>query len=308
MRERIEIFEVGPRDGLQNEKHILGTSQKLSLIEGLQASGIQKIEAGAFVRPDRVPQMADSEQVQLELKARATPGDFYYLVPNLKGLERAMATGVRAIAVFTAASETFSMKNTGMSVRESLEMIRQMTEVANRSGIKVRGYVSTAFGCPFEGRVLPAKVLPVIEEVLSLPLEQVSIGDTIGVASVLGVDEVLRPILRQEKASRLAVHFHDTRGTALANTFRSFELGIRTMDSSIGGLGGCPFAPGASGNLATEDLVYFFKEMNVDTGVDYRKLCETSLNLSRMMMGRVLSSRALQAYLANCQNNSTWDS
>ncbi len=308
MNDRIEIFEVGPRDGLQNEKLILSTMQKIELIKGLQSAGIKRIEAGAFVRPDRVPQMADSEQLQSELKSELPSGDFYYLVPNLKGLERAMACGVKAIAVFTAASESFSMKNTGMTTKESVDTIRQMTEVATRAGIKVRGYVSTAFGCPFEGRIASAKVIPVIEQMLSLPLEQVSIGDTIGVASVKGTDEVLKPLLRQVDPSKIAVHFHDTRGTALVNSFRAFELGVRTIDSSIGGLGGCPFAPGASGNLATEDLVYFFKEMNVETGVDYRKLCETSLSLARGMGGRILSSRALQAYLANCQKNSIWDS
>jgi hydroxymethylglutaryl-CoA lyase len=307
MSEVLEIFEVGPRDGLQNEKHLLPVADKIALISGLRAAGVRKIEAGAFVRADRVPQMADSEQVQRELGEMSPQGDFYFLVPNLKGLERAMASGVRAIAVFTAASESFSRKNTGMTIRESLETIRSITEEAGRAGIKVRGYVSTAFGCPFEGRIPPARVLPVIEELLSLPIEQVSVGDTIGVASVSGVDEVLKPVLRQTQVQRIAVHFHDTRGSALANSFRAFELGVRTIDSSIGGLGGCPFAPGASGNLATEDLAYFFKEMNVKTGIDYQKLCETSLELSRKMGGRVLSSRALQAYVANCQKNPVWD-
>ncbi|MBU6154329.1 MAG: hydroxymethylglutaryl-CoA lyase [Bdellovibrionales bacterium] len=308
MKEKIEVFEVGPRDGLQNERLILSTSDKVALIEELAAAGLNKIEAGAFVRPDRVPQMADSEQLHLELKKRSFGKDAYFLVPNLKGLERAMSAGISHIAVFTAVSESFNRKNIGMTVQESLALIRQIVDTAAQEGIRVRGYVSTVFGCPFEGRVSANKAIPVIEQLLSLELEQVSIGDTIGVASAKGVEEVIRPVLTSSDASRIAVHFHDTRGTALANALRSFELGVRTFDSSIGGLGGCPFAPGASGNLATEDLVYFFKEMDVETGVDYRALCETSLKLADRMKGRILSSRALQAYLANCQKNSVWDS
>ena len=308
MSDRIEIFEVGPRDGLQNERQILSTADKLALIEGLNASGLTKIEAGAFVRSDRVPQMADSESLHSRLKANGFRGDAYYLVPNMNGLERAVSVGVKQIAVFTAVSDSFNRKNIGMSVRESLSLIREMTESARWEGIRVRGYVSTVFGCPFEGRIPAHQALPVIEELLSLPVEQVSIGDTIGVASALGVEEVIKPLVSGGSVPGIAVHFHDTRGTALANALRAFQLGVRTFDSSIGGLGGCPFAPGASGNLATEDLVYFFKEMKVETGVDYQSLCETSLSLLGKMQGRIPSSRALQAYQANCEKNSVWDS
>jgi len=313
MSDAIRVFEVGPRDGLQNERQILATADKLWLIRSLRDAGISRIEAGSFVRPDRVPQMADSDQLQGALSAAAISGEFYYLVPNLKGLERAMAAGVKHIAVFTAASESFNRKNIGISVAESLQAIQEMVDTATRAGLQVRGYVSTAFGCPFEGRIPAVQAQKVIEALLALPMVQVSIGDTIGVASAQGVDAVIRPLLSQTSANRLAVHFHDTRGTALANSLRSYELGIRTFDSSIGGLGGCPFAPGASGNLATEDLVYYFKEMGVATGIDYRKLCEASLELHEKMGGshsqaRVISSKALQAYQVNCQKNTAWDS
>jgi hydroxymethylglutaryl-CoA lyase len=214
---------------------------------------------------------------------------------------------VKQIAVFTAASESFNQKNIGMSIADSLKGIRELVAQAKGSGIKIRGYVSTAFGCPFEGRVPPKNAIKVMDELLSLPLDQVSIGDTIGVAAATGVDQVLKPLVDHQDLGRIAVHFHDTRGSALANAYRSYELGVRTFDSSIGGLGGCPFAPGASGNLATEDLVYFFKEMGIETGVDYRALCETSLKLNALMGGRVIASRALQAYQANCQKSSIWD-
>jgi hydroxymethylglutaryl-CoA lyase len=230
------------------------------------------------------------------------------LVPNEVGLDRAIQAGVKSIAVFTAASESFNQRNIGMSIQQSLDGISKIISTANAHGIKVRGYVSTAFGCPFEGRMDPSQPMKVMKALIDLGIPQVSIGDTIGVASVKGVDELVRPAIEAFGAERLAVHFHDTRGTALVNSFRAFELGIRTFDASVGGLGGCPFAPGASGNLATEDLVYFFKEMGVESGVDYKKLCELSLELARRMGKTVLSSRALQAYQANCQRQSVWDS
>jgi hydroxymethylglutaryl-CoA lyase len=196
-----------------------------------------------------------------------------------------------------------------MSVDDSFREIEAVISEARANGIRVRGYVSTVFGCPFLGRIAPEAALPVIERMLALPVEQVSIGDTIGVASPKGVEEVFRPLLRDSaRASRLAGHFHDTRGTALVNTARALELGVRTFDSSIAGLGGCPFAPGASGNLATEDLVYFMKESGMQTGIDYRALCETGARLSTLMGYSRPVSRALQAFLANCTRNTAWDS
>jgi hydroxymethylglutaryl-CoA lyase len=302
----INIFEVGPRDGLQNEKQILSTDDKVWLVESLAKAGVCAMETGAFVRADKIPQMADSDQMPDRLK-HIQDASFWYLVPNLKGLERAIAKGVKNIAVFTAVTDSFNQNNIGMTVDESFAVITDVVTKAKHAGMRVRGYVSTVWGCPFEGRVAPEKALPVLERMLSLPIEQLSIGDTIGVAAPTGVVDILKPLLKSYDVNRLAVHFHDTRGTALANALQSYELGIRTFDSSAGGLGGCPFAPGASGNLATEDLVYLFKEMGIETGIDYHALCETSLELAKRMGGRALPSRALKAYQTNCASNNAWD-
>jgi hydroxymethylglutaryl-CoA lyase len=302
----IHIFEVGPRDGLQNEKQILPIQDKVWLVESLAKAGIKAMETGAFVRADKIPQMADSDQMPERLKHIAN-ADFWYLVPNVMGLERAIAKGVKNVAVFTAVSNTFNQNNIGMTVDESFQVITEVVTQAKKAGMNVRGYVSTVWGCPFEGRITPAQALPVLERMLALPIDQLSIGDTIGVAAPKGVVEIFKPLLQLHDQKKLAAHFHDTRGIALANALQSYELGIRTFDSSAGGLGGCPFAPGASGNLATEDLVYLFKEMGVETGVDYHALCETSLELSRRMGGRALPSRALKAYQANCAENNAWD-
>lgn len=285
----VTIFEVGPRDGLQNEAVSLTFEQKKQFILDLKKSGLKEIEAGAFVRADKVPQMENTDQV-----ARAFQ-DLWYLVPNLKGLERAVAAGVKKIALFTAATETFNQKNIGMSIDESLEVMSEVAREAKKSKIQLRGYVSTVYGCPFEGPTPPKQALKVIERIASLGVREVSIGDTIGVATPLGVDRVIKPALKMLGSKRVAVHFHDTRGTALANTLRSLEHGVKIVDSSAGGLGGCPYAPGATGNLATEDLVYMLDGMGVKTGVDLDQLCETSIALSKLM-NRQLVSRYLKAY------------
>ncbi len=305
----VQIFEVGPRDGLQNEKLILGLDDKLWLLDALSKTGIQNIEGGAFVRPDRVPQMADSDQV-LE-KLNPTAADYWFLVPNQKGLERALSKGVKNVAFFTAVSETFNQKNIGMSVDESFAEIQSMMNIAKKENLKTRGYVSTVWGCPFEGRIQSSKAITSIEKMISIGVDQVSIGDTIGVANPNGVQDVLKPLLQNHQGDSknlIAVHFHDTRGTALANALKSLELGVEVFDSSVGGLGGCPFAPGAAGNLATEDLLYLFKEMGVQTGVNYQKLCETGMELSNRMKGKFFTSKALQAFIANCTKNTAWDS
>jgi isopropylmalate/homocitrate/citramalate synthase len=231
------------------------------------------------------------------------------LVPNLKGLERALQCGARNLAVFTAASDTFNQRNIGMSVSESLAQIAELIPAAReaaRGRIQIRGYVSTVFGCPFEGKVSPKKALKVIERLIDLGVDQLSIGDTIGVATPNQMDGIVKPALqmfgRGQGVKRLAVHFHDTRGTALANTLRSLELGVRIVDSSAGGLGGCPFAPGATGNLATEDLVYMLNGMGLRTGINLQSLCNVSLEMARRMK-RPLSSRYLQAYSSDCSRN-----
>jgi hydroxymethylglutaryl-CoA lyase len=301
------VFEVGPRDGLQNEKMVLGLENKIWLCQSLREAGVAALEAGAFVRKDRVQQMADTDELAQHFDSSGLNSSFYYLVPNLKGLERAIQVGVKNIALFTAVSETFNQKNIGMSVDESFRVMETLVQEAKKHALRVRGYVSTVWGCPFEGRIPAQRAVSILERFLSLGVEQVSVGDTIGVASTAGVKEVLRAFPDSIRASRLAMHFHDTRGTALANVEASYELGIRTFDASLGGLGGCPFAPGASGNLATEDLVFFLKENGVSAGIDYQKLCQTSLELSRRMNQRPLSSRALQAYAANCHQQNAWD-
>jgi hydroxymethylglutaryl-CoA lyase len=295
------IFEVGPRDGLQNEPRAVSLENKKTFIESLAEAGCADLEIGAFVRDDRVPQMKDSGKL-LELansrrlklgKARA-----WVLVPNLHGLERALEAGAKNIAVFTAATDGFNRANVGMTVKESLAEFRPLISTARQEGLRVRGYVSTAFGCPFDGRVPPRQALSVVGKLLEFGAHEVSIGDTIGVAVPKGrggVEEVFKPALNAWGVSKLAAHFHDTRGTALANALRALELGVRIFDSSAGGLGGCPFAPGATGNLATEDLVYMLENMGVKTGIDLQKLSESSLALARAMK-RPISSRYLAAY------------
>lgn len=318
-KNRVRIFEVGPRDGLQNEKTVLPTQDKVWLCEALVNAGLQDVEAGAFVRQDKVPQMANSDEVQTILAKKIPNQDFWYLVPNEKGLERALQTGVTQFAAFTAVSETFNEKNIGQSVQDSLlniqnilnqiGMYKKGLSKAKQKKIKVRAYVSTVWGCPFEGRMdlkKSAKLIHVLLKMKSkgVQIDEVSIGDTIGVANPADVKKLLQVLkLSSLQKKKIAMHFHDTRGTALANALMAFEMGIRIFDSSVGGLGGCPFAPGASGNLATEDLVYMFKEMGIQTGVNYSKLCETSLKLSEKMnqvgKSQAFASRALQAYAVN---------
>jgi hydroxymethylglutaryl-CoA lyase len=300
-REKVTVFEVGPRDGLQNEPKALALATKIKLISDLRGAGVRMLEAGAFVRGDKVPQMAESEKVAESFQSDP---EMYYLVPNEKGFARAQEKGVKAIALFTAVSETFNQKNIGMSVEESFRQMENVARLAKASNLKVRGYVSTVWGCPFEGRISPKAASPILERVLSLPVDELSIGDTIGVAVPAQVDEIVRGL----PMDRVALHFHDTRGTALANVLRGLELGVRRFDSSLGGLGGCPFAPGAAGNLATEDLVYLLKESGFDTGIDYVKLCKTSLELFQALPHRQPTSKALLAYIANCTKNTAWDS
>ncbi len=297
----VTVFEVGPRDGLQNESRAIELASRLEFIRGLKQAGIQQIEAGAFVRPDRVPQMAASDQVFQELtSSREFWGPQYWaLVPNAEGVKRAVAAGAKAIAVFTAASETFNQRNINLSIHESLARIREIVAEARRLKLRTRAYVSTAFGCPYEGRISPRRAIRVCEKLLELGVGQVSIGDTIGVATPKDVDAVVGPLVRDAGPALTAVHFHDTRGTALANTFRALEWGVSTVDASAGGLGGCPFAPGATGNLATEDLVYLLNGLGISTGIDLENLCRTSLRLAQAM-GRPLSSRYLQTYAVQC--------
>jgi hydroxymethylglutaryl-CoA lyase len=269
--ERVRLVEVGPRDGLQNEKTTIPTEVRVELIEALADAGLGTIEIGAFVHPRWVPQMAGTAEVWRAIDRREGI-DYPVLVPNMKGLERALEVGVRSIAIFTAASDTFNSRNINMTVDESFAVYAPVAARAREEGLRIRGYVSTACGCPYEGDVAPERVLEVAARLLDLGCYEVSIGDTTGVGTPLQVQGLVGLLMEVIPPERLAMHFHDTRGMAVANTLAALELGIASYDSSAGGLGGCPYAPGASGNVATEDLVYLFESLGIETGVDLEKL------------------------------------
>src|SRR3954454_16870331 len=289
----VKIVEVGPRDGLQNEKVTIPTEVKIDYITALGDAGLRVIEAGAFVSPKWVPQMADTAEVYRNIPK--DPGvEYPVLVPSMKGLERALEAGVTSIAIFTAASETFNQRNINMSIDESFVNYAPVAARAAAEGIRVRGYVSTAFGCPYEGEVPPEKVLEVVARLLDLGCYEVSVGDTIGVSTPLQVQVVIGVLLQVVPAKRLAMHFHDTRGTALVNTLAALEMGIATFDASSGGLGGCPYAPGASGNLATEDLIYLLDGMGIESGVNLQKLVAAS-SIIAPYLDHALPGRYLQA-------------
>ena len=289
----VKIVEVGPRDGLQNEKVTVPADAKVAYITALADAGLKVIEAGAFVSPKWVPQMADTAEVYRDIPK--DPGvEYPVLVPNMKGLERAIEAGVKSIAIFTAASDTFNKRNINMSIDESFANYGPVAARARAEGIRVRGYVSTAFGCPYEGEVPPEKVLEVVARLLDLGCYEVSVGDTIGVGTPMQVQGVIGILLQVVPAGRLAMHFHDTRGTALANTLAALEMGIATYDASSGGLGGCPYAPGASGNLATEDLLYMLDRMGIETGVNLERLVAAS-SIIAPYLDHALPGRYLQA-------------
>lgn len=290
---RVKIVEVGPRDGLQNEAQVIPADVKVAFVDALSEAGLPEIEVTSFVSPARIPQLADAEEVLGRITRR--PGVVYSaLVPNMKGFERAVTAGVDRIAVFTAASETFNQRNIRASIAESIERFRPVTEAAREAGLPVRGYISTAFVCPYEGLLEPSATVDVVRRLLDLGVEEISIGDTIGAAVPSEVDrllDLLGPVLPVE---RTAMHFHDTRGTALPNVLMSLQHGVSIFDSSAGGLGGCPYAPGASGNLATEDLWYFLSRMGIATGIDGAKLHAAS-DLMERSLGTVLPSRVRRA-------------
>jgi hydroxymethylglutaryl-CoA lyase len=290
---RVRVVEVGGRDGLQNEAHVVPTDAKIDFLERLGAAGLTTIEVGSFVRPDRIPQLTDTAEVFKRLTKR--PGVRYVaLVPNEKGLERALETGVRDIAIFTAASDTFNRKNINMSVDESIAVQRPVVERAKREGLWVRGYVSTVFGCPYEGKVAPERVRDLCVTLQDMGVDEISLGDTIGVGTPRQVESVVGLLLERIPVGILALHLHDTRGTALANVLAGLGAGIAIYDSSAGGLGGCPYAPGASGNLSTEDLLYMLDGMGIETGVSIDKVVQASRYIAAAL-GRDLPSRYLQA-------------
>ena len=290
---RVTIVEVGPRDGLQNESAVVSTADKIEFVNRLSAAGLPVIEVSAFVSPKWVPQMADAADVFAGIARR--PGIRYTaLVPNLAGLDRAMKAGVDEIAVFAASTETFSRKNINQSIEESLATYKAVCDRAIVAGLRVRGYLSTAFGCPYEGHVAPAQVADVALRLLALGVFEVAVSDTIGIAHPGQVQGVLDVVTAKIPVDRIALHFHDTRGTALANVLASLPYGVATFDASAGGLGGCPYAPGAAGNLATEDLIYMLNGLDVETGVSIEKLSEASAFIGTRI-GHRLPSKYAQA-------------
>jgi isopropylmalate/homocitrate/citramalate synthase len=292
--DRVTVVEVGPRDGLQNEPAILSADAKVAFVDALSASGLPVIEATAFVSPKAIPQLADGEEVFRRIAKRA--GVRYpVLVPNEKGLDRAEAAGVGEIAVFTAASETFNRKNINASIEESFARFTPVLARARAAGMRVRGYVSCAFGCPYEGPVAPEAVARVSARLLEIGCDEVSVGDTIGIGVPTQVPEVVgRTVEAGVPVGRLALHFHDTRGTALANVVEGLRAGVRIFDASAGGLGGCPYAPGAAGNVATEDLLWMLQGMGYETGVDLHAVAAASRALAGVL-GRRPVSRVFQA-------------
>ncbi|HLI07987.1 MAG TPA: hydroxymethylglutaryl-CoA lyase [Ktedonobacteraceae bacterium] len=291
----VRVVEVGPRDGLQNEKALVPTEQKIQFIQMLADAGLPVVEATSFVSPRAIPQLSDASMVMARLKRLPTT-DYPVLVPNLKGMERALAAGVRSIAVFTAASESFTRHNINATIQESLDNFRPVVALAKREGISVRGYISTVFGCPYEGKVAPRQVLDVAQALLAMGIDELSLGDTIGVATPNQVVEVLDLLMGGGgiPVEKLAVHFHDTRGTALANVLTALQMGVSIVDSSAGGLGGCPYAPGAAGNLATEDLLYMLNGLGISTGVDLAKVVAATSFIAPLL-GHAPTSKYYQA-------------
>lgn len=287
---RIRITEVGPRDGLQNESNVVPTDAKVAFVNALSASGVDEIEASGFVHPKWVPQLADAADVFHQL-VRNSGVLYSSLVPNEKGFERALEANVDKIAVFTAASETFNQHNINASIAESIERFRPVLKGAKSEDLPVRGYVSTAFHCPYEGKITPDQVVPIVEQFLELGVDEVSIGDTIGKASPLDVRALLDELLKSLDPERVVLHFHDTYGMAIANALTAWEdYGITRFDSSAGGLGGCPYAPGAAGNVATEDLIYTLRASGAETNVDEAAIVEAAQDIEPHL-SRPLNSR-----------------
>lgn len=292
MSETVHIVEMGARDGLQNEKTPVGVADRIAFVEALVGAGLHTVEVGAFVSPRAIPQMVGSDEV---LRAVShLPGEFHVLVPNEKGYEAARAAGAKVVSVFAAASEGFSRANINCSIAESIERFKPVLARAKADGVKVRGYVSCVLGCPFDGEIAPRAVADVAKELWDLGCYEISLGDTIGVGTPTKAKAMLRAVAVHVPATHLAMHFHDTYGQALANLYAGMEEGVRVIDSAAGGLGGCPFAPGATGNVATEDVVYMLEGMGISTGVDMNRLVAATNEITRLI-GRLPASRVATA-------------
>ncbi|MFT4994439.1 MAG: hydroxymethylglutaryl-CoA lyase [Paraglaciecola sp.] len=288
----VKIVEVGPRDGLQNETSLISLQAKLSLIDGLAKAGLKVIEAGSFVSPKWVPQMADSPQVFAGITRQAGV-TYTALTPNMQGFTAALAAGADEVAIFGAASESFSQKNINCSIAESLARFKPVIAAAKAKQLRVRGYVSCVLGCPYEGDIAPQKVAEVAKTLLDMGCYEISLGDTIGVGTPLKTQQMLEAVLKYVPANKLAVHFHDTYGQSLANILIALQLGINVVDSAVAGLGGCPYAKGASGNVATEDVVYMLNGMGITTGVDIDLLAQAGQRIMAEL-GRSPSSKVAQ--------------
>jgi hydroxymethylglutaryl-CoA lyase len=299
----VTLYEVGPRDGLQNEARLIPTADKVQLVDALSETGLRAIEITSFVNPKWIPQLADAVEVASRIKRK--PGIAYSaLVPNRQGLDSALKAGMREIAVFLSASETHNKKNVNKTIAATLEAFKETVPPALEQGLKVRAYVSTVYGCPYEGAVDPNQALELCRALRALGCYQISLGDTIGVANPRQVRDVLSRVLAEVPAPEVAVHFHDTRGTALANILVAVEMGISTVDAALGGLGGCPYAPGASGNVATEDVVYMLDGMGVRTGVELDKLIDCS-RLASSLVGHEMPSKYYRAAMGARQRASS---
>lgn len=285
----VTIKEVGPRDGLQNEKQSISTEDKITWIDSLSETGLSYIEVSSFVHPKWIPQLADASEVLKKIR-RKQGVTYAALVPNKKGLERALEVEIDEVSIFMSASESHNQNNINKSIEETYPILEEVVKDAKVAGKTVRGYLSTVIGCPYDGAVSPAQVRTVADRLFSMGIDELSLGDTIGVGVPTQVERLLEELLPHFNADQLAMHFHDTRGTALANIVKSLEMGITIFDSSLGGLGGCPYAKGASGNVATEDLLYMLHEMGIETGVDVDAIM-TSAQLIEKMRGEKLASR-----------------
>ncbi|MCW1991093.1 hydroxymethylglutaryl-CoA lyase [Bradyrhizobium diazoefficiens] len=293
MSEPVRIIEMGPRDGLQNEKSPVSVEARIAFVEALVAAGLNTVEVGAFVSPKAIPQMASSDAV-LRGVSHITGAEFHVLVPNEKGYDAARAAGAKVVSVFAAASEGFSRANINCTVAESIERFKPVLARAKTDGIKVRGYISCVLGCPFDGEIKPKAVADLASTLWDLGCYEISLGDTIGVGTPAKAKEMLRAVSADIPAANLAMHFHDTYGQALANLYAGLEQGVRVIDAAAGGLGGCPYAPGATGNVATEDVVYMLEGMGISTGVDMEKLLAATNEMSGVL-GKPPVSRVASA-------------
>ncbi len=292
MSDTVHIVEMGARDGLQNEKTSVSVADRIAFIEALVGAGLHTVEVGAFVSPRAIPQMVGSDEVLRGVSH--LPGEFHVLVPNKKGYDAARAAGAKVVSVFAAASEGFSRANINCSIAESIERFKPVVARAKSDGVRVRGYVSCVLGCPFDGEIRPQAVADVANKLWDLGCYEISLGDTIGVGTPVKAKEMLRAVAAYVPAGHLAMHFHDTYGQALANLYAGMEEGVRVIDSAAGGLGGCPFAPGATGNVATEDVVYMLEGMGIRTGVDMDRLVAATNEITRLI-GRLPVSRVATA-------------